>query len=103
MERPDRRVPVEIEDGYQLLLAGSTKLTSDGSDVPIYAYHQFKPQSDGLVVKLCALFPATTPNELVDGHSLHLAIEFAATLRFIAATRQISEYRSMRDIEELLS
>lgn len=77
--------PVPIEEGFRLLLAGRTSLAEDGTPVDIVAYHQFKPLENGMIVKLCAMFPAEAPKELVDGHSLHLAVEFRATLEMIAA------------------
>lgn len=66
---------------------GRTKLASDDSEVDIYAGHQLKPLSNGFVVKLCALFPTKTPKELVDGHALHLAMEFPATGELVVVAR----------------
>lgn len=84
---PTLPAPFDLDEGYRLLLAGHTRLSSDGSRVDIIAYHQFKPMPGGLVVKLCALFPAKAPKELVHGHELHLAVEFAKTLELIATAR----------------
>ncbi|MGW5693134.1 hypothetical protein ACWEWX_19815 [Streptomyces asiaticus] len=84
---PTLPAPFDLDEGFQLLLPGRVKLTSDGTPIDIVAYHQCKPLPNGLLVKLCALFPAKTPKELVDGHKLHLAIEFAATLEMISAAR----------------
>ncbi len=82
---PDMTGPIEIEDGFQLLLPGHTKLAGDATPVDLVAYHQFKSLPDGLVGKLCALFPAATPMEIVDGHQVHLSIEFSSALEMIAA------------------
>ncbi|MFD5315814.1 hypothetical protein [Streptomyces sp. NPDC127098] len=84
---PKLPAPFDLDEGFQLLLAGHTRLSSDGTPVSIIAYHQCKPLPNGLVVRLCALFPAKAPRELVDGHKLHLAIEFTKTLELIAAAR----------------
>ncbi|MBQ1088974.1 hypothetical protein [Streptomyces sp. B93] len=84
---PALPAPFGLDDGFQLLLSGHVRLTSDDTPIDIIAYHQCKPLPNGLLVKLCALFPAKTPTELVDGHKLHLAIEFAATVEMIAAAR----------------
>jgi hypothetical protein len=61
-------VPVELEVDYPLLTAGYATLASDGTDIIIFAFRQFKPLDNGLAVKLCCVFPSKTPKELVDGH-----------------------------------
>ncbi|GGK79167.1 hypothetical protein [Mangrovihabitans endophyticus] len=87
MVASDRTIPapVAIDDGFHLLLAGTSKLASDNTPIDVIAYHQSRSLPQGFQIKLCALFPARTPAELVDGHALHLAVEFGATLAIIAA------------------
>ncbi|WP_344945723.1 hypothetical protein [Actinomadura miaoliensis] len=82
---PDIKVPVERETGYRLLTAGYTTLAGDGTDINVLAYHQFKPLTSGLAVKLGAFFPPKTPKDLVDGHAVHMAIEFWETSKLLAA------------------
>ncbi|KAA0930206.1 hypothetical protein [Streptomyces apricus] len=84
---PDLPAPFDLDEGFQLFLAGHTELADDNTPIDIIAYHQCRPLPDGIHIKLCALFPAKAPKELVEGHRLHLAVEFAATLEMIAAAR----------------
>lgn len=72
---PDVR-PVSPDLGYHRLTSGFTTLASDGTDIRMYAFHQVKPTSDGFAVKLGAYFPPGTPADIVEGHKLHMAIEF---------------------------
>jgi hypothetical protein len=69
-------VPVEPAAGYLILTAGSTSLARDGTDINVLAFHQYKPLENGFTVKLGSLYPATTPQQLVEGHKVHMAIEF---------------------------
>jgi hypothetical protein len=48
---------------------------------------QFKPLENGLAVKAGCCFPAKAPKEMVEGHKLHLALEFLGFARAIAAAR----------------
>lgn len=45
-------------------------------DVAISAYHQFRDTEDGLEVRLAVFMPKGVPQEMVDGHKWHLAIEW---------------------------
>jgi hypothetical protein len=72
---PTISAPIVVEPDYSLLTAGYTRLASDGTDVNILALHQIKSLPDGFAVKLGAFFPPHTPNEVVDGHRVHMAIE----------------------------
>lgn len=73
---PATPVPVEPAAGYLLLTAGSTSLASDGTDINVLAFHQYKQLENGFTVKLGSLYPATTPRQIVEGHKVHMAIEF---------------------------
>lgn len=79
-------IPVEPEPGYSTLMAGSTSLASDGTDINVLAFHQYKPLEDGFAVKLGSLYPARTAQQLVEGHKVHMAIEFWSMCELAAGT-----------------
>jgi len=80
-------VPVERDEAYPMVMAGSTTLASDGTPMNLFAYHQFKPLDDGFAIKQCAIFPPGTPQDIVEGHKLHLAIEIWEGAKLAAAQR----------------
>ena len=51
-------------------------LVSDGTEMKICGMHQYKVKPEGINVKMCIGFPGATPDELVEGHKWHLAVEF---------------------------
>jgi hypothetical protein len=83
---PTISVPAAIRPGYSVLTAGYATLASDGADVNLRAHHQIKSLADGFDLRLGAYFPPATPSDLVNGHSLHMAIEFLSTCELLAAT-----------------
>jgi hypothetical protein len=42
----------------------------------VIAAHQVKPNENSFELKPMVFFPQSTPKELVDGHKIHLALEF---------------------------
>ena len=77
---PNVTLPIKTEDGFRLMMAGHCKL-SDGTDTHVIAAHQVKPNENGFELKLMVFFPQSTPKELVDGHKIHLALEFLDALQ----------------------
>ncbi|NYI93656.1 hypothetical protein HNR02_007031 [Amycolatopsis endophytica] len=77
-------VPVEPAAGYLVLTAGSTSLASDGTEINVLAFHQYKPLDNGFAVKLGSLYPAATRRQIVEGHKVHMAIEFRAMCELAA-------------------
>jgi hypothetical protein len=73
--------PVLPEPGYARLTSGYATLASDGTDIGLYAFHQIRPVEGGFDVKLGAYFPPGTPQPIVDGHKVHMAIEFRELCR----------------------
>jgi len=71
------------DDSYPFSMVGLAKLTDDMADVNI-PYHQFKPLENGFDAKLAVYWPENTVDEIVEGHSLHLATEFYEGLKMIA-------------------
>jgi hypothetical protein len=55
-----------------LLTAAYTTLASDGANINILAFHQFKPLDNGLGYQTRRVIPPKTPRELVDGHKVHM-------------------------------
>ncbi|WP_173142392.1 hypothetical protein [Kibdelosporangium persicum] len=81
---PAMPVPVEPAAGYLVLTAGSTSLASDGTEINVLAFHQYKPLENGFAVKLGSLYPAATPQQIVEGHKIHMAIEFRSMCELAA-------------------
>lgn len=60
-------------------------LAANGERIGIRAMYQFRDTEDGFEAKLLIQFPDHAPEELVQGHKMHLAIEFN---NWIEAARQ---------------
>lgn len=67
---------------YTFSMAGRAYLP-DGTTEINSPYHQFKPTDDGFEAKLAVYWPENTPDEIVSGHCLHLAMEFYEGLKQI--------------------
>lgn len=80
----DLSVPIERDESYPFAF-GAVATLPDGTNSNAPAFMQFKPIENGLIVKAGCCFPATVPNEMLEGHKLHLAIEFLEFTRTIAA------------------
>lgn len=83
---PDLSVPIERDETYPFAF-GAVATLPDGTNANAPAFMQFKPIEKGLVVKAGCCFPAKAPDEMVEGHKLHLALEFLGFARTIAAAR----------------
>lgn len=68
-------IQADQDPEYPISMAGRAFL-SDGVTEINSPYHQFKPLADGFEAKLAVYWPENTPKEIVDGHCLHLAMEF---------------------------
>lgn len=60
---------------FPVSMAGKAYLV-DGVTAVNCPFHQFKPTEDGFESKTAVCWPENTPDEIVHGHSLHLAMEF---------------------------
>lgn len=78
---PTLEIPFERDPDFPTLVTGYTTLASDETPINIFVAHQYKPLADGVAMRLGCLFPAATPDEIVDGHKLHSAIEFWELMR----------------------
>lgn len=65
---------------YPIVTTGKAFL-SDGVTEINTPFHQMKPLADGFAAELAVYWPEGVPDELVSGHSLHLAMEFYEALR----------------------
>ncbi|WP_047999058.1 hypothetical protein [Lactiplantibacillus herbarum] len=79
LELPDAPMP-----DYPIQIAGLEKMASTNQPNHVYARHQIKPTADGLELFTAAYFPSATPDELVNGHKIHLAIEFSNIFKYLA-------------------
>lgn len=83
---PNLSVPIERDETYPFAF-GAVATLVDGTNSNAPAFMQFKPIDNGLAVKAGCCFPAKAPKEMVEGHKLHLALEFLGFARTIAAAR----------------
>lgn len=75
--------PEPVDEEHDLRLIGASFLTSDPNLKNAVAMHQVKRFKGGLDILAGAYFPSATPQELVDGHSIHMAIEFSNAFRCV--------------------
>lgn len=74
------QIKADKDPEFPLSMAGETFLT-DGKTPVNVPFHQFKPTDDGFEAKMAVYWPENTPDEIVEGHSLHLAMEFYGGLK----------------------
>ncbi|AYD41353.1 hypothetical protein D4Z93_12960 [Clostridium fermenticellae] len=70
-----KQIQADKDPSFPMSMAGRTFL-ADGVTEVNSPYHQFKPITDGFEAKTAVYWPEHTPDEIVYGHSLHLAMEF---------------------------
>ncbi|WP_299177329.1 hypothetical protein [uncultured Brevundimonas sp.] len=83
---PDLVAPIERDETYPFAFGAAATLP-DGTNANAPAFMQMKPIENGLAVKAGCCFPAKAPREMVEGHKLHLAIEFLGFAATTAAAR----------------
>lgn len=67
--------PAKEEDGYKIFISGTSTLL-DGTPRHDVAVHQVREHENGFDLKMTVYYPKSVPQEMVDGHKLHLLIEF---------------------------
>ena len=68
------QILADKDPAFPINMAGEAYLT-DGNPVNC-PFHQFRPTKDGFEARTAVYWPENTPDEIVHGHSLHLAMEF---------------------------
>lgn len=66
---------------HRIRLIGASKLTAHPEVTNAIAMHQMRFVKGGVDILAAAHFPAAAPQELVDGHSVHMGIEFSNLFR----------------------
>jgi hypothetical protein len=64
----------ELAPDYPTRMVGTVAL-ADGTTIG-HALHQFRETADGFDVLLAIYFPTAAPEEFIEGHRQHLAVEF---------------------------
>lgn len=65
-----------LDGSYPYSMIATGMLAANGEKIRIRAMHQFRDTEDGFEAKLLIQFPDHAPEELIQGHKMHLAIEF---------------------------
>ncbi len=73
--------PIPLAADHPVRLVGASSLVSDPSLVNAVAVHQMEWIPGGVDILAAACFPSAAPQELVDGHAVHMAIEFSNLFR----------------------
>ena len=79
-----KTLPEPADHHYLKRMVGDSRLANDLEVVNAYAMHQVRPSLRGIEIASGAYFPSATPQALVDGHAIHLAIEFSNVFRALA-------------------
>ncbi|ETY72827.1 hypothetical protein [Lactiplantibacillus fabifermentans] len=79
-----KNLPEPADHHYLKHMVGDSRLANDLEVVNAYAMHQVRPSLHGIEIASGAYFPSATPQALVDGHAIHLAIEFSNVFRALA-------------------
>jgi hypothetical protein len=53
------------------------------------AVHQVKTKEDGFDLKMTVYYPQATPKEMVDGHKIHLLVEFLGGIIAAAGDKKV--------------
>ncbi|WP_125704207.1 hypothetical protein [Lacticaseibacillus daqingensis] len=79
--------PLTPDPTYPIQMNGWVALASDDDKLGYgwRAYHQIRPTATGFDAILAAYLPSATPQEIINGHKWHLAVEFSEMLKFAVA------------------
>ncbi len=80
--------PAKEEDGYRNFVSGTSRLL-DGTPRHDVAVHQVKTKEDGFDLKMTVYYPQATPKEMVDGHKIHLLVEFLGGIIAAAGDKKV--------------
>ncbi len=85
-EKLGDRIMQDRKADYPVVVAGLATLT-DGVTQVNCPVHQFKPTDTGFEASLAVYWPENTPDEIVEGHCVHLAMEFYEGLVYMESRR----------------
>lgn len=89
---------VEKEDGFREKTGGFGHLT-DGTVLHISTTLAMKPTDTGFIFKSTIHWPAGTPIDLVEGHKIHLAIEYLECFRFATAKQEATPIEAEKNYD----
>lgn len=76
------QIQADRDPEYPSYIAGRAYLTDGTTEINV-PFHQFKSTEHGFEAKLAVYWPEGSPDEVVSGHCLHLAMEFYEGLKII--------------------
>jgi len=76
-----KQILADMDSEYPVRMAGRTFLRDGVTEVNC-PFHQFKSTDNGFAVKTAVYWAENAPEEIVSGHSLHLAMEFYRDIKF---------------------
>lgn len=88
--KPDElgpQIQADIDASYPISMGGRAYL-SDGVIEINSPFHQLKPTENGFEAKLAVYWPEGVVDEIVEGHALHLAMEFYEALRLAVKLKE---------------
>ncbi|MFC2662377.1 MAG: hypothetical protein ACFNYI_04425 [Eubacterium sp.] len=83
------QIQADSDTGFPIKTTGKAYLL-DGKTEINSPFHQYRETADGLEAKLAVYWPENVPDEIVEGHSLHLAMEFYESICYAAKKKQQS-------------
>ena len=92
------QIQADNDPEYPVDMAGAAYLI-DGTPINI-PYHQFKSTETGFAVKMAVYWPEHTPDEIVEGHSLHLAMEFYEGIKLAENYTLLNSSEALSKTEE---
>jgi hypothetical protein len=75
-----QQIQNDKKEDYPIAMTGKAYLTDGVTEINT-PFHQMKPTENGFEAELAVYWPEGVPDELVSGHSLHLAMEFYEGLK----------------------
>lgn len=81
-------LPIEKDPSYPKSMFGETLLKSDGTNIHIGAFHQFRPEQGGFSMKSTFFCPGRAPKAIADGHKIHFALELTNSMKIAYSLKQ---------------
>lgn len=84
---PPEGFPFARDPYFPMGMCAHIKLNSDGTPINVGAMHQIKPSPDGFELRSMFWCPATAPQAIADGHTLHFALEISNACKLAYAKK----------------